>query len=80
GLRSTREYDERGRLTAETTRTGETTRYSYDRPDNELPTGTEDPTGSHRAMGWSRYGQIQAFTDCSGYETRYEYDRFGQMT
>ncbi|MFO6426959.1 hypothetical protein ACLBOM_19940 [Escherichia coli] len=21
-----------------------------------------------------------AFTDCSGYQTRYEYDRFGQMT
>ncbi|BCS71784.1 hypothetical protein CEC14159_2424 [Escherichia coli] len=31
-------------------------------------------------MTWSRYGQLQTFTDCSGYETRYEYDRFGQMT
>ncbi|HHR0173325.1 TPA: RHS repeat-associated core domain-containing protein, partial [Escherichia coli] len=29
---------------------------------------------------WSRYGQLLAFTDCSGYQTRYEYDRFGQMT
>ncbi|WP_434475611.1 hypothetical protein, partial [Escherichia coli] len=28
----------------------------------------------------SRYGQLLAFTDCSGYQTRYEYDRFGQMT
>ncbi|EOX7668866.1 hypothetical protein ACPV2F_005225, partial [Escherichia coli] len=27
-----------------------------------------------------RYGQLLAFTDCSGYQTRYEYDRFGQMT
>ncbi len=31
-------------------------------------------------MTWSRYGQLLAFTDCSGYQTRYEYDRFGQMT
>ncbi|GHM26856.1 hypothetical protein ECZU45_06430 [Escherichia coli] len=31
-------------------------------------------------MTRSRYGQLLAFTDCSGYQTRYEYDRFGQMT
>ncbi|END1364760.1 hypothetical protein ABLL29_004514 [Salmonella enterica subsp. enterica] len=31
-------------------------------------------------MTGSRYGQLLAFTDCSGYETRYEYDRFGQQT
>ncbi|MCZ5895710.1 RHS repeat protein, partial [Escherichia coli] len=35
---------------------------------------------STRQMTWSRYGQLLAFTDCSGYQTRYEYDRFGQMT
>ncbi|ECI0412616.1 RHS repeat protein, partial [Salmonella enterica subsp. salamae] len=80
GLRSTREYDERGRLTAETSRTGETTRYSYDNPDSELPTGIVDATGSSRTIRRNRYGQMVAFTDCSGYETRYEYNRFGQMT
>ncbi|EAA7111142.1 type IV secretion protein Rhs, partial [Salmonella enterica subsp. enterica serovar Ouagadougou] len=80
GLRSTREYDDKGRLTAETSRTGETTRYSYDNPQGELPSGIQDATGSSKAMCWNRYGQMVAFTDCSGYETRYEYDRFGQMT
>ncbi len=30
-------------------------------------------------MAWSRYGQLLAFTDCSGYTTRYEYDRYGQQ-
>ncbi|EHG8448099.1 RHS repeat protein [Salmonella enterica subsp. enterica] len=80
GLRSTREYDERGRLTAETSRTGETTRYSYDNPQSELPSGIHDATGSSKSVAWNRYGQMVAFTDCSGYETRYEYDRFGQMT
>ncbi|ECE6784198.1 type IV secretion protein Rhs, partial [Salmonella enterica subsp. salamae] len=80
GLRSTREYDERGRLTAETSRTGETTRYRYDNPDSELPTGIVDATGSSRTIRRNRYGQMVAFTDCSGYETRYEYNRFGQMT
>ena len=31
-------------------------------------------------MTWSRYGQLLSFTDCSGYQTRYGHDRFGQMT
>nr|WP_249439184.1 RHS repeat domain-containing protein [Escherichia coli] len=80
GLRSSREYDEKGRLTAETSRSGETTRYSYDDPASELPTGIQDATGSTKQMAWSRYGQLLAFTDCSGYTTRYEYDRYGQQT
>lgn len=80
GLRSTREYDERGRLTAETTRTGEMTRYRYDSPQSELPSGIQDATGSSKTIRRNRYGQLLAFTDCSGYETRYEYDRFGQIT
>lgn len=80
GLQGTREYDDKGRLTAETSRTGETTRYFYDNPQSELPSGIQDATGSNRAMRRSRYGQILAFTDCSGYETRYEYNRFGQVT
>ncbi len=31
-------------------------------------------------MTWSRYGQLLSFTDCSGYVTRYDHDRFGQVT
>ena len=80
GLRSSREYDDAGRLTAETGRSGETTRYSYDNPQSELPSSVLDATGSTKQMAWSRYGQLLAFTDCSGYETRYEYDRFGRQT
>ncbi|END6372626.1 RHS repeat protein [Escherichia coli] len=79
GLRSSREYDEKGRLAAETSRSGETTSYSYDDPASELPTGIQDATGSTKQMAWSRYGQLLAFTDCSGYTTRYEYDRYGQQ-
>ncbi|HCL5273792.1 TPA: DUF4329 domain-containing protein [Salmonella enterica] len=79
GLRSRREYDDNGRLTGETSRSGETTRYSYDAPDSVLPSIVQDATGSNRHMVWSRYGQLLTFTDCSGYETRYEYDRFGQQ-
>ncbi|WP_097768206.1 RHS repeat-associated core domain-containing protein [Escherichia coli] len=68
-----------GAVTAETSRSGETTRYSYDDPASELPTGIQDATGSTKQMAWSRYGQLLAFTDCSGYTTRYEYDRYGQQ-
>ncbi len=79
GLEMRRKYDEYGRLTQETARNGDVTRYSYDNPHSELPSATEDATGSRKQMTWSRYGQLQTFTDCSGYETHYEYDRFGQM-
>lgn len=80
GLQSRQEYDDLGRLTAETGRNGSTTRYFYDNPRSEYPCATEDATGSRRQMVWSRYGQLLTFTDCSGYQTRYEYDRFGQLT
>ncbi|ELK4319361.1 RHS repeat protein, partial [Salmonella enterica] len=80
GLQSRQEYDAQGRLTADTLRDGSTTRYFYDNPHSELPAATEDATGSRKQMTWSRYGQLLTFTDCSGYETRYEYDRFGQLT
>ncbi|EFG1229572.1 RHS element core protein [Escherichia albertii] len=80
GLEIRRKYDEYGRLMQETARNGDVTRYSYDNPHCELPSVTEDATGSRKQMMWSRYGQLLTFTDCSGYETHYEYDRFGQMT
>jgi YD repeat-containing protein len=31
-------------------------------------------------MTRNRYGQVVTFTDCSGYQTRYEYNRVGQIT
>jgi RHS repeat-associated protein len=67
-------------LTQETSRSGGVTQYFYDDPHSELPTALQDATGSRKQMTWSRYEQLLTFTDCSGYETRYEYDRFGQLT
>ncbi|MCU6176989.1 RHS element core protein [Citrobacter cronae] len=80
GLQSQQEYDAQGRLTTDIRRDGSTTRYFYDSPHSALPAATEDATGSRKQMTWSRYGQLLTFTDCSGYETRYEYNRFGQIT
>lgn len=80
GLESSLQYDDRGRLVQEQSRSGGVTRYFYDDPQSEHPSATKDATGSKRHMTWSRYGQLLTFTDCSGYQTRYEYDRFGQMT
>ncbi|EAZ8172087.1 RHS repeat protein [Salmonella enterica] len=80
GLRSQKEFDGLGRLTQEKSRSGDITRYFYDNPYSELPSAIEDATGSRKQMTWSRYGQLLTFTDCSGYETRYEYNRFGQVT
>ncbi|MCV8527348.1 RHS repeat protein, partial [Escherichia coli] len=80
GLELRREYDELGRLIQETAPDGDITRYRYDNPHSDLPCATEDATGSRKTMTWSRYGQLLSFTDCSGYVTRYDHDRFGQMT
>ncbi|MWR51709.1 DUF4329 domain-containing protein, partial [Escherichia coli] len=80
GLEIRREYDELGRLIQETAPDGDITRYRYDNPHSDLPCATEDATGSRKTMTWSRYGQLLSFTDCSGYVTRYDHDRFGQMT
>ncbi|MCH4803085.1 hypothetical protein ML373_24350, partial [Escherichia coli] len=57
---------------------GDITRYRYDNPHSDLPCATEDATGSRKTMTWSRYGQLLSFTDCSGYQTRYDHDRFGR--
>ncbi|WP_146693464.1 RHS repeat domain-containing protein, partial [Escherichia coli] len=54
GLEMRRKYDEYGRLTQETARNGDVTRYSYDNPHSELPSATEDATGSRKQMTWSR--------------------------
>ncbi|AHA63629.1 Rhs family protein [Shigella dysenteriae 1617] len=80
GLELRREYDESGRLIQETAHNGDITRYRYDNPHSDFPCATEDATGSRKTMTWSRYGQLLSFTDCSGYVTRYDHDRLGQMT
>ncbi|WP_368277826.1 RHS repeat-associated core domain-containing protein [Enterobacter cloacae] len=80
GLRSRREFDSQGRLTQEMSRRGDMTRWFYASPQDELPCAMEDATGSKRHMTWSRYGQLLTLSDCSGYQTRYEYNRFGQVT
>ncbi|ELM7212297.1 rhs element protein RhsB, partial [Escherichia coli] len=64
----------------ETAHNGDITRYRYDNPHSDLPCATEDATGSRKTMTWSRYGQLLTVTDCSGYVTRYDHDRFGQVT
>ncbi|MFH7826931.1 RHS element core protein [Kluyvera chengduensis] len=80
GLKHRQEYDEQGRLLTETSRHGDITRYFYDIPGSELPCAIEDATGSRKTFTRNRYGQLLTFTDCSGCETRYEYNRFGQIT
>ncbi|MGK9228872.1 RHS repeat protein, partial [Yokenella regensburgei] len=80
GLRSLQKFDDAGRLIQETSRSGDITGYFYDNPQSEWPCATEGPTGSRREMTRNRYGQLLTLTDCSGCVTRYEYDRFGQLT
>lgn len=79
GLEMRRKYDDCGRLLQETAHNGNVTRYGYDSPYSELPDTIDDATGSSKSMNWDRYGQLLTFTDCSGYETRYEYDHFGLL-
>ncbi|EKF7400311.1 RHS repeat protein [Escherichia coli] len=48
-------------------------------PRSSLPGAVEDGIGVTRRITRNRYGQLRTFTDCSGYMTRYEYDRYGQQ-
>jgi len=73
-------WDAQGRLTAETSREGNTTRYGYEGPCSEYPSILQDASGSQKQITRNHCGQILAFTDCSGYRTCYEYNRFGQVT
>nr|WP_251001431.1 hypothetical protein [Escherichia coli] len=79
-MRRSRKYDRQGRLAEEVSRNGNITRWFYDSSRSGLPCAVEDGTGVRRRITRNRYGQLQAFTDCSGYTTRYEYDRYGQRT
>ena len=80
GLESRLRYDERGRLVQETARSGVVTGYLYEALSDEYPCAVQDTTGGKKQLSWSRYGQLLSYTDCSGYETRYEYNLFGQIT
>ncbi|MCV7867319.1 RHS repeat protein, partial [Escherichia coli] len=66
-------YDSDGRVTEQLNPAGLSYTYQYEKDRITI-------TGSRKTMTWSRYGQLLSFTDCSGYQTRYGHDRFGQMT
>lgn len=60
---------------------GAVTRYVYglvDLPDR--PAQIMDAKGGVAHIHWTRLGQIESYTDCSGHTTRYGYDRDGNVT
>ncbi|STH13684.1 YD repeat-containing protein [Escherichia coli] len=81
GLELRREYDEYGRLIQETAPDGDITRYRYDNPHSDLPlrNGRCHRQPENHDVEPLR-SQLLTFTDCSGYVTRYDHDRFGQVT
>ncbi|EDT8818840.1 RHS repeat protein, partial [Salmonella enterica subsp. enterica] len=79
GRRSTREYDRQGRLVKTVSREGKVTEYAYGSAHDSQPSVVKDSTGSRRIRR-GRNGEVVSRTDCSGYETRYEYNRYGQQT
>ncbi|ECJ5866653.1 RHS repeat protein [Salmonella enterica subsp. salamae] len=79
GLRSQQVFDALGRLTQEKSRSGDITRYFYDDPHSELPSATEDATGSKKSMTWSRYGQVTALHQEEGLSQYRAYDARGRL-
>ncbi len=79
GRRSTREYDRQGRLVKTVSREGKATEYAYGSAHDSQPSVVKDSTGSRRIRR-GRNGEVVSRTDCSGYETRYDYNRYGQQT
>ncbi len=80
GTRIEQQYDALGRLTASTDPMNRTTRYHYADDTSDLPVKIEDPSGGDKTLSWTPYAQLSCHTDCSGKQTCYDYDRFGQTT
>lgn len=60
---------------------GATTRYIYGRADmSDRPSRIIDAKGKSKQLTWNRLGQLESFTDCSGYTTFYTYDSDGNQT
>nr|EEY7391267.1 RHS repeat protein [Escherichia coli]EEY7396159.1 RHS repeat protein [Escherichia coli]EGK1946505.1 RHS repeat protein [Escherichia coli]EIZ8354276.1 hypothetical protein [Escherichia coli]EKP0045848.1 hypothetical protein [Escherichia coli] len=72
GLRSSREYDERGRLTAVTGPDGRTVRYGYN--SQRQVTSVTYPDGLRSSREYDERGRLTAETSRSGETTRYSYD------
>ncbi|WP_449500874.1 hypothetical protein [Affinibrenneria salicis] len=54
-----------------------TTRYHYPDEQGERPDVITDPAGGEKHVTWSVFGQPACYTDCSGKQTRYHYNRWG---
>ncbi|SFD17843.1 RHS repeat-associated core domain-containing protein [Pragia fontium] len=78
--RTTSEYDVFGRLVSATDLLGNTSRYHYQDESSELLEMTEDARGGQQWLSWTPHGQVSAYIDCSGYQIKYHYDRWGQIT
>ncbi|RJT20559.1 type IV secretion protein Rhs, partial [Buttiauxella izardii] len=78
GSRTGREYDEYGRLTAQTDALRHTRRYHYADENSAQPSETEDEAGGRQTLEWNEHGLLASYTDCSGYKTQYRYNRDGQ--
>lgn len=79
GRRTTQEYDELGRLIAESAPMKRTTRYEYANASSDTVLKITDPAGGEKTLSWTPYEQLDTYTDCSGKQTVYTYDRFGKI-
>ncbi|WEF32426.1 RHS repeat-associated core domain-containing protein [Pseudoduganella chitinolytica] len=80
GARWRAEYDYLGRLLQTTDPLDRVERYEYAEGMNPLPQARIDARGGRQTMTWNRYGQISAYTDCSGKTTSYDYDAAGYLS
>ncbi len=77
GLESRREYDEPGRLVSRHRAAGR--QYATATMTRTVSYGDDNGCdGQHPADDLEPLRELLAFTDCSGYQTRYEYDRFAR--
>ncbi|CAM4250288.1 RHS repeat-associated core domain-containing protein [Serratia silvae] len=76
----TKEYDDLGRLMAQSDALQQTTRYHYASDVSDQLVAIEVPDGGRQQLAWTEYDQLKRYTDCSGCATDYEYDLWGEVT
>jgi len=76
---ATRQFDERGNITALTDRSGQTTRMEFEPVFNQV-TKLTDPLGRMTTFGYDALGNLTSITNALNQTTTFSYDGFGQLT
>lgn len=79
GVRIKTQYDLLGRVTSYSDENGGINNIYYADDQSDLIASIEDAAGAKKSLQWTAYGLLEKYTDCSGKEIHYLYNRDGKV-